>query len=104
MLGDTRHRSQLLELIEVLDPEPDQYAGRLADADAQSFCLRLLLAGYFEIVSTVHVYIQANASKCTTSHTSEHRALAGVQKWSDLGYLNHVAREAFGTCGVGTTS
>ena len=95
MLGDTRHRSHLLELIEALDPEPDQYAGPAWRTPMPNPCARS--------VSSSQDILRLSAPSMSTFRdqcfdVSTPAILEGViehwpalQKWSDLGYLNHVA-------------
>ncbi len=95
MLGDTRHRSHLLELIEALDPEPDQYAGPawrtpMPNPSARSVSsskdiLRLSAPS----MSTFREQCFDVATPAILEGVIEH--WPALQKWSDLGYLNHVA-------------
>ena len=95
MLGDTRHRSQLLELIEALDPEPDQYAGPAWRTPMPNPCARSVSSSQ-DILRLATPSMSTFREQCFDVSTPA--ILEGViehwpalQKWSDLGYLNHVA-------------
>ena len=95
MLGDTRHRSQLLELIEALDPEPDQYAGPAWRTPMPNPCARSVSSSQ-DILRLSSPSISTFKNECFDVATPA--VLEGViehwpalRKWSDLGYLNHVA-------------
>jgi lysine-specific demethylase 8 len=95
MLGDTRHRSQLLELIEVLDPEPDQYAGPAWRTPMPNPCARSVSSSQ-DILRLSAPSISTFKNECFDVSTPailegciEH--WPALRKWSDLGYLDHVA-------------